>query len=84
MAKAKKPKVGKAQDKARHTWKVVRINSQSVDVTAANLTVIDGDLVFSTDSVAVRVIAANTYTDVELLGAEKSGAAAPDNKFFKR
>ncbi len=72
MAKAKKPKAGKVQ----HTWKVVRMNSQSVDVTADNLTVVDGDLVFSTDSVTVRVIAANTYTDVELLGSDSAAASA--------
>lgn len=72
MAKAMKPKGGKAQ----HTWKVVRMNNQSVDVTADNLTVVDGDLVFATDSVTVRVIAANTYTDVELLGPETGSAAA--------
>ncbi len=72
MAKAKKPKGGKAQ----HTWKVVRMNNQSVDVTADYLTVVDGDLVFSTDSVTARVIAANTYTDVELLGPDTAAASA--------
>ncbi len=74
MAKAKAAKSGKAQ--TQHTWKVVRMNNQSVDVMADNLVVVDGDLVFSTDGVTVRIIAANTYTDVELLGAEADSAVA--------
>ena len=65
MAKAKKPKRGGAQ----HTWKVVRTNNNSVNVTAEGLTVVDGDLVFSTKSVPVRGIGADTYTDVELVSA---------------
>ncbi len=80
MAKAKKPKAGnkseKAQHSSQHTWRVVRMNNQSVDVAADDLTVADGDLVFSTDSVTVRVIAANTYTDVELLDADAAAASA--------
>ena len=67
MAKAKRTKGGKVQ----HTWKVERMNNQSVNITAENLTVVDGDLVFLTNNVMVRVIAANTYTDVELLGPTK-------------
>ena len=67
MAKAKKPKGGKVQ----HTWTVERTNNQSVTITADDLSVVDGDLVFSTNNVMVRVIAANTYTDVELSGPAK-------------
>ena len=65
MAKARKPKLGRVQ----HTWKVTRTNNQSVNITADSLSVVDGDLVISTNSVTVRVIAANTYSDVELLGS---------------
>lgn len=72
MAKATKPKAGKAQ----HTWKVTRTNGQSVDITADELGVIDGDLVFSASGVIVRVVAANTYTDVELLGPQAASAEA--------
>lgn len=74
VAKIKKPKGGKAQ----HTWKVMRMNNQSVDVTADDLAVADGDLVFSADGVIVRIIAANTYTDVEVLGTQTTGVAASD------
>jgi hypothetical protein len=62
VAKAKKSKRGPVQ----HTWKVTRTNNQSVNVTADSLGVVDGDLVFSANGIAVRVIAANTYSDVEL------------------
>jgi hypothetical protein len=65
VAKAKKPKRGSVQ----HTWKVVRTNNNSVNVSAEGLTVVDGDLVFSTKGVPVRVIGADTYTDVELMSA---------------
>jgi phage baseplate assembly protein gpV len=74
VAKVNKPKSGKAQ----HTWKVMRMNNQSVDVTADDLAVADGDLVFSADDVIVRIIAANTYTDVELLDAQTGTAAAAE------
>ena len=67
MAKAKKPKTARVQ----HTWKVERTNNESVNIAAENLSVIDGDLVFVTNGVMARVIAANTYTDVELLGPTK-------------
>jgi hypothetical protein len=40
-----------------------------MNVTAEGLTVVDGDLVFSTKGVPVRVIGADTYTDVELVSA---------------
>jgi hypothetical protein len=65
VAKARKAK----RDSAEHTWKVLRRNNSSVDVTAESLTVVDGDLVFSTKGVPVRVIGADTYTDVELMSA---------------
>ena len=65
MAKAKKLKRGSVQ----HTWKVVRTNNDSVNVSAEGLTLVDGDLVFSTKGVPVRVIGADTYTDVELVSA---------------
>jgi hypothetical protein len=65
VAKARKSKRGSSL----HTWKVMRRNNSSVDVTAEGLTVVDGDLVFSTKGVPVRVIGADTYTDVELVSA---------------
>ena len=68
MAKAGKSKPSPAQ----HTWKVTRRNNHSNEITADSLGVVDGDLVFSTNSVTVRVISADTYTDVELIeSAEK-------------
>jgi hypothetical protein len=63
VAKAKKSKSSRVQ----HTWKVARTNTQSINVTADSLSVVDGDLVFTANGVAVRVIAANTYSDVELI-----------------
>jgi len=61
VAKAKK------QRSATHTWKVTRRNNHSVTVAAETLNVIDGELVFSTKGVVVRIIAADTYSDVELV-----------------
>jgi hypothetical protein len=63
VAKAPKAKRGEAH----HTWKVRRRNNESVNVTAGRLTVQDGDLVFLTNDVPVRVMAADTYSDVELV-----------------
>jgi hypothetical protein len=51
----------------QHTWKVTRRNNQAVDITADSLTVVYGDLVFSTKGVVVRVIGVDTYNDVELV-----------------
>ena len=65
MAKASKPKRRGIQ----HTWKVTRRNNQTVDVTADSLGVVDGELVFSANDVPIRIIAADTYTDVELMDA---------------
>jgi hypothetical protein len=62
VAKARKPK-GKSQ----HSWRVTRRNNQFVTITADGLSVVDGDLVFVKDNVPVRVISADTYTDVELV-----------------
>jgi hypothetical protein len=62
MPKARKPKRRVVQ----HTWKVTRRNNQMVEVTAESLGVVDGELVFTTNGIAVRIIAADTYTDVEL------------------
>jgi hypothetical protein len=62
VAKARKPK-GKFQ----HSWRVTRRNNQFVTITADGLSVVDGDLVFVKDNVPVRVISADTYTDVELV-----------------
>lgn len=73
MAKASKPKQGKGL--TLHSWRVMRTNDMSpreVSLSAEGLTVVDGDLVFSTNSVVVRVIAANTYTDVLLEGPSES------------
>jgi hypothetical protein len=72
VAKAKKPMGGKVQ----HTWKVMRMNNQAIDVTADDLAVADGDLVFSADGVIVRIVAANTYTDVELLSPQPASTEA--------
>lgn len=63
MAKASKPKRRGIQ----HTWKVTRRNNQTVNITADSLGVVDGELVFSANDVPVRIIAADTYTDVELM-----------------
>jgi hypothetical protein len=53
----------------QHTWKVTRRNNQSLDITAESLTVVYGDLVFSTKGVVVRVVGVDTYSDVELVSA---------------
>lgn len=71
MAKAKKP----ARGKSFYTWKVTRRNNQSVDITAESLGVVDGDWVFLVNGVTSRVISADTYTDVELLQAQRGEAA---------
>ena len=63
MAKARKVTSRVVQ----HTWKVTRRNNQSVEITADNLSVTYGDLVFSTKGVIVRVIGVDTYNDVELV-----------------
>lgn len=62
VVKARKPK-----GKTLHSWRVSRRNSQFVTIAADSLSVVDGDLVFTTASVPVRVISADTYTDVELV-----------------
>jgi acetate kinase len=51
----------------QHTWRVTRRNNQSVEITAENLSVTFGDLVFSSKGVVVRVIGVDTYNDVELV-----------------
>ena len=51
----------------QHTWKVTRRNNQVIDITADSLTVVYGDLVFSTRGTVVRVIGVDTYNDVELV-----------------
>ncbi len=63
MAKARKVTRGPVQ----HTWTVIRRNNQSVTVSAETLSVVDGELVFSTDSVVVKIIAADTYNEVDLV-----------------
>jgi hypothetical protein len=63
VAKARKSKGAAIQ----HTWKVIRRNSQSVEVTAESVSVQDGDLVFATSGVVVRVICADTFLEVELV-----------------
>lgn len=65
MAKARKPQ----RQGIQHTWKVTRRNNQTVNIEADSLGVVDGELVFRTNDVPVRIIAADTYTDVELMGA---------------
>lgn len=53
----------------QHTWKVTRRNNQVIDITADSLTVVYGDLVFSTKGIVVRVIGVDTYNDVELVSS---------------
>jgi hypothetical protein len=60
-------KTRKTKGKALNSWRVSRSNNQSVTVTADGLSVVDGELVFTTSGLPVRIIAADTYTDVELL-----------------
>lgn len=67
MAKARKVKRG---GPVQHTWAVTRRNSQSMTVSAETLSVVDGELVFSTDGVVVKIIAADTYNEVDLVGAD--------------
>jgi hypothetical protein len=57
----------KASRESAHLEGGARQNNQSVNISAESLSVVDGDLVFSTNDVPVRVIAADTYTDVELI-----------------
>lgn len=59
---AKAPKLA-----VQHTWRVTRRNNQTTDVAAESLTVVFGDLVFSTNGVVVRVIGVDTFNDVELV-----------------
>ncbi len=69
MAKATKAaKTSKAAKRVvQHTWKVTRRNNQTIEITAENLTVVYGDLVFSTNGVVIRVVGVDSYTDVELV-----------------
>ena len=75
MAKATKttkapkaPKAPKALTRVvQHTWKVTRRNNQTMDVTAESLSVVYGELVFSTKGVVVRIVGVDTYNDVELV-----------------
>lgn len=69
MAKATKAaKTTKTTKRAvQHTWRVTRRTNQTIDVTADSLSVVYGDLVFSTKGVVVRVIGVDTYNDVELV-----------------
>lgn len=71
MAKAVKVTrlVKSRRAQTEHTWRVTRRNNESVNVTAGTLTVQDGDLVFLTNDVPVRVMAADTFSDVELMDA---------------
>jgi hypothetical protein len=62
MAKTRKPKPRVVQ----YTWKVTRRNNTVVEVTADSLGVVDGELVFTTNGIVARIIAADSYTDVEL------------------
>lgn len=53
----------------QHTWKITRRTGQQIEITAEELNVVYGDLVFSTKGVVVRVIGVDTYNDVELMSA---------------
>ena len=66
MAKATKA-TKETKRVVQHTWKVTRRNNQAIDITADSLTVVYGDLVFSTKGVVVRVVGVDTYNDVELV-----------------
>jgi hypothetical protein len=68
VVKAQKPKA-RVTAKNEHTWRVSRTNSQSVDIRADALSIMDGDW-YSPKKVPVRIIAADTYTDVELIGPD--------------
>ena len=65
VAKARKATTRKVQ----YTWKVTRRNNQLIEITADDLSVVYGDLVFSTKGVVIRVIGVDTYNDVELVSA---------------
>ena len=69
MAKTtKRTRAGSASKRvAQHTWKVTKRNNDQIEITADNLTVVYGDLVFSTRGVVVRVIGVDAYSDVELI-----------------
>ena len=69
VAKATKAtRAGKASKSVvQHTWRVTKRNNQLVEITADNLAVVYGDLVFSTRGVVVRVIGVDAYSDVELV-----------------
>jgi hypothetical protein len=69
VAKATKIARGARASKrvVQHTWKVTRRNNEQIEITADNLTVVYGDLVFSTKGVIVRVIGVDAYSDVELI-----------------
>jgi hypothetical protein len=54
---------------AQYTWKVTRRNGDYLSVSADGLGVIDGELVFTTNNVPVRIIAADTYTDMAIVFA---------------
>ncbi|MCP3463103.1 hypothetical protein [Bradyrhizobium sp. CCGUVB23] len=71
MAKARKTvKARKTTNRVvQHTWKVTRRNNESVEITAEDLSVVYGDLVFSTKGVVVRVVGVDAYSDVELVSA---------------
>jgi len=45
----------------------MRRTNETIDIAADSLSVVYGDLVFSTKGVVVRVIGADTYNDVELV-----------------
>jgi hypothetical protein len=47
----------------------MRRNNQTIDITADSLTVVYGDLVFSTKGVVVRVVGVDTYNDVKLVSS---------------
>jgi hypothetical protein len=63
VAKARTAKRGPVQ----HTWTVTRRNNQSITVSAETLSVVDGELVFSTDGLVVKIVAADTYSEVDLI-----------------
>ena len=68
MAKTRKTKRGTV----RHTWTVTRRNNESMTVSADTLSVVEGELVFSTSGVVVKIVATDTYNEVDLVAPAES------------
>jgi hypothetical protein len=83
MAKARKAKPSpksRVAAQPSHTWKVTRRDGQILSVSADDLSVVDGELVFAVHGVPVRIIAADTYTDVEIVATDELVHVFPEQK----